>query len=109
MRRDCIMKRGTTPILRVSIDMELALMNKVEFLFKNEYSECAPTILTKVYPTDVKYNEDKKLFEIPFNQAETRLFNGRFWMDTRITTVSDTIPQTSICELYMRPTLFKED
>lgn len=103
------MKRGTTPILRVQIDMELSLIDSVDFVFKSDYCEEAPALLSKNYPKDVTYNENRQVFEIPFTTAETRLFSGRFWMDTRINTTSHSIPQTNICELYMCPTLFMED
>lgn len=102
------MKRGTTPVIPVSIDMDIELVSEVTFIFKKEYKEESPALLKKVFPNDVAYYDG--MFQIPLTEDETRLFKNDFYMDTRIVTISGTIPETSVCHLYMNSTLFsKED
>lgn len=100
------MKRGTTPVLPVTIDMNVELISEIEFVFKSEFEEEAPVLLMKKFPDEVSYHDNA--FYIPFTEKETRLFARQFYMDTRITTVSGSIPETEICKLYMNPTLFEE-
>lgn len=98
------MKRGTTPVLPVAIELDASMIESVTFVFKSEFLENAPAKLTKRYPDEVAYEDGA--FLVPFTEEETRLFNGQFFMDTRIVTVSGSIPETAVCKLYMNPTLF---
>lgn len=103
------MKNGTTSILPVrfkkinSTDVE-----SIVFLFKQEKSNSAPEVLVKNYPGEVEYNEEYNTFEIPFSEADTWLFaeDELFYMDTKITLVSGSVPETTIVTLRMHPTLF---
>lgn len=101
------MKRGTTPTIPVAIDMNIDLVSEVTFIFKKEFKEESPAILKKRFPDDVAYYDG--FFQIPLTEEETRLFKGDFFMDTRIVTVSGSIPETSVCHLYMNNTLFSKD
>ena len=100
------MKRGTTPILKVEIDIDITKVQSIIFLFKKVKSENAPAILSKSYPTDVSYRNG--YFNIAFTEQETRLFEGYFYMDTRIVTKANGIAETELSTLYMSETLFSE-
>lgn len=101
------MKRGTTPTIPVTIDIDIELVSEATFIFKKEFKEEAPAILKKTFPNEVAYYDGA--FHIPFTEEETRLFKGDFYMDTRIVTISGSIPETCVCHLYMSSTLFSEE
>lgn len=106
------MKRGTTPILPVRCNINNNDVETIEFLFKQEKSESAPNTLLKLYPSEeVEYKESCNVYNIAFTEDETRLFaeDEPFYMDTRITMVGGSIPETNIVTLRMHPTLFAQD
>ena len=102
------MKHGTTTILPVRIRLNPNDIESIIFLFKQQKSSEAPQILVKTYPGDVTYNSEKQLFEIPFSQSDTWLFEEDqiFYMDSRITLEGGSVPETPIVTLRMHPTLF---
>jgi hypothetical protein len=101
-------KRGTTPTLPVTVDVDISTVSKIEFIFKQQNSESSTKLVLKTYPTDVEYDSTKKLFYVYFTEDETRKFieNRPFYMDTRITYTGGKIPKTPIIELMMNNTLF---
>lgn len=104
------MKRGTTPTLRVQIDVDPDIVERVDFLFKQFSSEDAPALLEKRWPSDdVSYSDGK--FLIAISAEETRRFQEQrsLYMDTRISMIGGKIPATEIVTLMMHPTLFSED
>lgn len=103
------MKRRTTPTLPIRIKLNVNDIETIDFLFKQIKSESAPEILRKVFPSDaVTYNGERNFFEIAFSENDTTLFkeDAPFYMDTRITLVNGTVPETPIITLRMHPTLF---
>lgn len=105
------MKRGTTPVLPVHFSINNSDVETIEFLFKQEKSELAPAILLKTYPDDVEYDESRNLYKVAFTSDDTWLFaeDEPFYMDTRITLLGGSIPETNIVTLRMHPTLFEHD
>lgn len=102
------MKNGTTSILPVRFRLNSSDIESIIFLFKQEKSNSAPEILVKNYPGQVEYNEEENIFKIPFSEADTWLFaeDKPFYMDTKITLVDGSVPETTIVTLRMHPTLF---
>ena len=101
-------KRGTTPTLPVTVNVDISTVNKIEFIFKQQNSESSAKLVLKTYPTDVEYDSTNKLFYIYFTEEETRKFieNKPFYMDTKIVYTGGKIPKTPIIELMMNNTLF---
>lgn len=102
------MKNGTTSILPVRFRLKGTDIESIVFLFKQEKSNTAPEILVKNYPGDVEYKEDSNIFEVPFTESDTWLFaeDEPFYMDTKVTLIRGSIPETPIVTLRMHPTLF---
>ena len=102
------MKRGCAEPLLVKFFMDFNEVKSIEFMFKDIKSETADIILTKQYPTDCTLDSDTNIISIPFTEEDTRLFSGRFYMDTKIIMNDDTTPETDIVTLNMKPTLFPQ-
>ena len=49
-------KRGTTPTLPVTVDVDISTVSKIEFIFKQQNSESSTKLVLKTYPTDVEYD-----------------------------------------------------
>jgi len=105
------MKRGTTPVLPVHFSINNDDVETIEFLFKQEKSESAPELLLKTYPGEVEYDESRNMYNVAFTSDETWLFaeDEPFYMDTRVTMIGGSIPETPIVTLRMHPTLFEHD
>ena len=106
------MKRGTTPVLRLGHTLDLASVERIDFLFKQERSEEAPALLIKTYlPQGGQVAEENGVFLLPFTQEETRLFtpNSPVYCDPRITLTGGKIPATAILQFSCRPTLWGEE
>ena len=104
-----LLKRGTIASLTVTFKgLDADNVEKIVFLFKCENREDAPAALVKKYPDNVNvdFGDGDGVFYIPFTEPETRLFSGRFYMDTKIYYKDGTIPETNIVGLTMSPTLF---
>lgn len=105
------MKRGTTPRLRLGHDLDLTVVERIDFLFKQERKEAAPMILKKSWlPVGGEVEEKSGVFEIPFTEAETRLFaeGEPFYCDPRITLTGGSIPATTILQFSCQETLWGE-
>lgn len=105
------MKRGTTPRLRLGHTLDLSVVERIDFLFKQERSEAAPALLQKSFlPVGGQVTERDGLFEIPFTQEESRLFADRrpFYCDPRITLTGGSIPETAILQFSCHDTLWGE-
>lgn len=105
------MKRGTTPRLRLGHDLDLTAVERIDFLFKQERSEAAPELLKKTWlPVGGEVEEKSGVFEIPFTEAETRLFAAGkpFYCDPRITLIGGSIPATAILQFSCQETLWGE-
>ena len=105
-------KRGTTPMLAISLDGLDKEVAKVEFVFKQKIKDSAEELVLKTYAgaaNDSVVVEDG-VYYLNFTDAESRRFkpDASYFMDTRITYVDGSIPQTEIVELYSLPTLFEE-
>lgn len=102
------MKRRTTPVLEVIIDIPSESIAKIEFVFKQEKEETAEALVLKSYPGEVYF--DDGVCCIPWTSEETALFKGgrNFYMDTRITDPVGHVPDTPIITLFMSKTLFSE-
>lgn len=102
------MKRRTTPVLEVTVDIPDEVVVEIQFIFKQERDEKAPELLLKTYPGDVKREDG--VYRIPMSADDTALFNGRspFYMDTRIVDAVGNVPETPIITLYMSETLFSD-
>ena len=105
------MKRGTTPRLRLGHTLDLTGVERIDFLFKQEKQETAPALLKKTWlPIDGQVEEKAGVFEIPFTEEESRLFEGGrpFYCDPRITLTGGSIPATAILQFSCRDTLWGE-
>ena len=106
------MKRGTTPRLRLGHDLDLTIVERIDFLFKQDRDETASAILKKVWlPEGGEVEEHKGVFEIPLTEKETRMFDsGRpFYCDPRITLTGGSVPATAILQFSCQDTLWGED
>ncbi len=105
------MKRGTTPVLRLGHELDLASVERIDFLFKQEKAESAPALLKKTYmPLGGQVTEEKGVFQIPFTQEETRLFapGAPFYCDPRVTLTGGSIPATKVLQFSCQETLWGE-
>lgn len=108
------MKQGTKFTLAVKLrNVNLASIQKVEFLFKGKRDRTAEALKTAVFPGDAVLSEtEENTFYIPFTREDTYRFPvGRpFYLDTRVSLfgVRDN-PATPIVRLKMSPTLFDEE
>lgn len=108
------MKRGINVHLSVRFeDIDLADVSQIDFIFKKSNCENAEAAKTAVWKSDdtgdcsMKPGADDTIL-VPWTRAETYLFSGSFFMDTRITLEGSTDnPPTNIVELKMSPTLFE--
>lgn len=105
-------KRGTTPTLRICLKtVDMSLVKRIDFVFKEQKKEQSKVLITKSYPENGGiYNMEKDFIELSFTDSETRLFPSecKIYMDTRIVLNDGSIPETSISEFYINPTLFAE-
>lgn len=101
-----IIKPGTTPTIRISHDLDIATVQKVDFLFKQIPTQCAPELWVKTYPDDVA--EVAGVFYVLLTADETaRLREGKeFYIDPRVTLVGDVIPNTPVLKLRASYTLW---
>ena len=106
------MKRGTTPRLRLGHSLDLSAVERIDFLFKQEREESAPSVLVKTYlPAGGQVTEAGGVFEIPLTKEESRLFapDRPFYCDPRITLTGGSIPATAILQFSCRGTLWGEE
>jgi len=100
-------KRGTTPTLRVKINVsDVGIFDRVDFLFKQGYQDGAPQVL-KTYPSgDVELVNG--VYVIKFSEGETRVFvpNANVLLDVRPVMANGGIPRTPIKTLQIAPTLY---
>lgn len=110
-------KRNTTPVLPIKVNLPLSDILRIEFLFKEKKMDNFPELVRKVYdlrdgPIPVKEGEDTfESFTVTceFTAEETlRLPAGTIFMDTRVVLLNGKIPGTEIVEIEVTPTLFKE-
>ena len=102
-------KRGTTPTLEIKLNnIDFADVKSIDFVFKHQKSESGRVIVKKSYPDDGKYEDD--VVKLRFEESETRKFTSGsvVYMDTRIILSDGSIPETSIAEFNVNPTLFEE-
>lgn len=104
------MKRGTTPVLRLSHSLDLTAVERIDFLFKQENRESAPALCKKTYGATGEVTEEGGIFYLPFTQEETRHFapGKPFYCDPRITLTGGKIPQTGMLQLSCKETLWGE-
>lgn len=106
------MKRGTTPTIPIKINMPFDNVERVEFIFKPYLSECANTLLHKVFDGNIpiKDGDTSESFtvELDLTAEETmQLYAGDVYMDTRIVLTGNIIPATQIVKVNITETLFR--
>ena len=109
------MKQGINIHMPVRFDgIDLADVAQIEFTFKKTNCRNAEAVKTAVWKADgtgdcVRKPETDDIILVPWTRAETYLFCGSFFMDTRITLNGSTDnPPTNIVALEMGATLFEE-
>lgn len=104
------MKQGNNFSLPVQIGMDLDLVERIEFVFRQRD-------VTKSfrYPSDEAYIcpelSDRNVIDIVWNEEDTWMFDTRkpMYLDTRIYLIdSDENPETLPVELTMHNTCFKK-
>ncbi len=102
-------KRGTTPTLEIKFNnVDFADVKSIDFVFKHQKSESGRVIVEKKYPVDGTCKDG--VVKLRFTESETRKFTSGsvVYMDTRIILSDGSIPETSIAEFNVNPTLFEE-
>lgn len=102
-------KRGTTPTLEIKFNnIDFADVKAIDFVFKHQKSESGRVIVEKKYPDDGTCKDG--VVKLRFTESETRKFTSGsvVYMDTRIILSDGSIPETSIAEFNVNPTLFEE-
>lgn len=101
------MKRGTTAVIPVKILLNHESIKSVDFIIKEKKESGADTLISRNYPEDVVFNGDFYLLEL--TEEETlSLKAGVVYLDTRIVTKEDQIPNTRIVIVRVDDTLFGE-
>lgn len=105
------MKRRTTPTIQISHDLDMAAVSKVEFLFKQHFSETAEALLLKTYGDGGEVTESGGVFSIGLTADETALFeeNEKFYIDPRVTMIDGSIPNTRVLSIQATATLWGEE
>lgn len=97
------MKRGTRAIMPVHLDIDLDLVQSIQFLFVQD-----KTRMIVNYPSD-KATRNQDNINIYFDERETFAFksNANVQMDTHVHLIdSDLNPETNIIKFLFSPTLF---
>lgn len=99
-------KQATTPLIKIPHTLDLSLVKRVDFLFKNERSEEAEAILLKQWPGEV--TEDEGTFYIPLTYSQTRLFPNAsdIYLDPRIVYETGESKRTGIVIIWVDDTLW---
>lgn len=102
-------KPGTTPTIRVSHDLDIATVEKAEFLIKQTPTRRSAALCVKTYPADV--TEADGVFYIPLTADETLQLeqDKEFYIDPRVTLVGGVIPNTPVMELRASNTLWGDE
>lgn len=105
------MKRGTTPTLKVQIDLDMDQIDHVDFLLKQEKNDrdTLQTVL-KTYPSeDVEYNDG--IFYVSYTEDDSRTFthDTKVWLDVRPVLTNGKIVATELARVFIYPTLFKKN
>lgn len=104
------MKQGTKFLLPISIDFDLSLVEKIEFIFRQDKRQNTKKF---EFPssTAVIDDEDETLIDLIWTKEDTYIFSPELplMMDTRIKLIdSDYNPETEIVKLTLNPTLFRQ-
>lgn len=104
------MKRNTTPLLHIIMDVTADEVDHIEFVFKQTIDEDAPALVTKTFPSDDVSNDGTDYF-VQLSLEDTKQFkaNDFFYLDTHIHMNSGMIPETNMVKLKMEPTLIGEE
>lgn len=105
------MKQNTSFILDAKIGMDLDLVEKVEFIFKQGESRVKKFIYPSSNAVRGDGENDKDVIYLYWKNRDTMVFDttNLIEMDTRIHVLdSDQNPETDIIHIRMKPTLFKE-
>lgn len=106
------MKKGCSDTKLIHIDVDNAIIDHIDFIFKTKKESSADAISEKSYFSDgsgqVQYDSELGFYSIVFSEEETILFpaNGLIYMDTRIVLKDGQIPETEIVSFRVQPTLF---
>ena len=101
------MKRGTTAVIPVKILLNHEDIKSVDFIIKEKKESKADTLISRNYPEDVVFNGEFYLLELT-EEETTSLNAGVVYLDTRIVTKEDKIPNTRIVTVRVDDTLFGE-
>lgn len=102
------MKQGTNFHLTVTMGINLDLVEKITFLFKQQ----SGAKLTFTYPSDIASRiDDTNQIKLQWTREETYSFNANEYvmMDSLIELIdSSDNPQTEVVKFSINPTLFEE-
>lgn len=114
MQSNVDIKRGTTPILPITIFMPYENIKHIDFIFKKQLDDKYPKMLELSFdfPDDenvIDRETDSFIVNAKLTEEETRkLIEGVVYMDTRIVLTNNEIPKTEIVEVDVGETLFGE-
>ena len=104
------MKRGTTPTLPIRIRMSFENIKSIEFIFKEQPSEYAKSLLYKIFDKNIPVLEKEDssfVVGVKLTAEETmKLPAGEIYIDTRIVLEGDVIPKTKMVKKDVLDTLF---
>ena len=107
------MKPGVSTTLRISHELDMSTVEKVEFLFKQERSAAAPALALKTWiPENVgDVTESAGVFFVDFSPQETNRFTqcASFYCDPKITLQGGKIADTAIITFFCTETLWGEE
>lgn len=110
-------KRNTTPVLPITVEVPLEKVREIEFVFKSRIDPDAPALVKKEYNVGegagipVEEGDTSKEFTVlvKLDAKETmKLISGEVHMDTRIVLTDGDIPYTDIVSGNIKETLFGE-
>lgn len=101
-----MIKKGTTPTLLINLGIDLEIVEKIIFTFRQKRDSVSLPMLQKQYPGQVDLIESS--FAIPFTQEETEIFSKIFYVEAQINYLGGSVDKTEITPLQMSDTLFTE-
>lgn len=100
------MKQGINYLLQIEIGMDVDLIEKMEFIFKQGEKE-----KLFLYPGEKAIKQNNNIIALKWTSEETYFFKpANIEIDTRITLKdSEYQPETEIKTIYMKRTLFEPE
>ena len=106
------MQQGRPGYETVYMNLDLDLIDHVDFMFKQDNDKTCTTKMLKTYPDDEGiYIDENGAFQVPFTAEETYMFKERklLYLSVRPVLIDGSMPEVPTVAIRMHSTLYNQE